>query len=220
MLLRCPACGFSREVPEERIPAGTRRIRCPKCAETFELPATDSQEAPERSGSIAAAGDAEFAAQPTVAAEAAVRYAGFWIRFVASIIDSFLVTGLQLLLVLVFGFATGALMNLGGYGENQIAGAVGITGQLFALVFAIFYYVFLTGYNGQTLGKKVMGIRVTDLDGSSRVGYGQAFIREVPGKFISTVLLGIGYLMVAFTRNKQGLHDRIAGTLVIRVRRP
>ena len=48
-------------------------------------------------------------------------------------------------------------------------------------------------------------------------GYGTAFLREVIGKFISSILLCIGYLMVAFDGQKQGLHDKIAGTYVIKL---
>ncbi len=232
MLIRCPHCIFSREVPEEQIPAGTTRIQCPKCKQRFDLPRVaevtevtepESAMAPVQEPEPAAPPepeaqemkDAEFNATAKPAAAGELRLAGFWIRVAASIIDSILVTMVQLLMVFIFGLATSALMDAGGYGDHQVAAAVGITGQLFAIFVALFYYVFMTGYCGQTLGKKAMGIRVVDIDGSP-IGYGCAFIREVPGKFISTVLLGIGYLMVAFTRKKQGLHDKIASTLVIR----
>jgi uncharacterized RDD family membrane protein YckC len=53
-------------------------------------------------------------------------------------------------------------------------------------------------------------------DGSP-IGYGRAALREVFGKFLSTLLLGIGYLMVAFDDRKQGLHDKIADTCVIKL---
>jgi len=59
-----------------------------------------------------------------------------------------------------------------------------------------------------------MGLKVTDLDGE-RIGVGKSFLRTI-GSFVSAVLLMVGYLMVAFTERKQGLHDKIAGTLVVR----
>jgi uncharacterized RDD family membrane protein YckC len=49
------------------------------------------------------------------------------------------------------------------------------------------------------------------------IGYGKAALREVLGKFVSGILLGIGYLMVAFDLQKQGLHDKIADTYVIKI---
>ena len=68
-----------------------------------------------------------------------------------------------------------------------------------------------------TFGKVVMGLQVTDLEGH-RITLKKATIRYA-AKFLSSVLLMIGYLMVAFTARKQGLHDKIAGTLVVRNRR-
>jgi uncharacterized RDD family membrane protein YckC len=65
-----------------------------------------------------------------------------------------------------------------------------------------------------TLGKMALGVRVTDLDGN-RIGFGKATGRHF-AKILSALILGIGFLMVAFTQRKQGLHDMLAGTLVMR----
>ncbi len=63
-----------------------------------------------------------------------------------------------------------------------------------------------------------MALRIKVIRASGEdVSYGRAFLREVPGKFLSGILLGIGYLMVAFDDQKQGLHDRIADTYVIKL---
>jgi uncharacterized RDD family membrane protein YckC len=63
-----------------------------------------------------------------------------------------------------------------------------------------------------------LGIRVTDLDGN-RIGFGKATGRYF-AKILSALILGIGFLMVAFTERKQGLHDMLAGTLVVRGEAP
>lgn len=65
-----------------------------------------------------------------------------------------------------------------------------------------------------TLGKMTFGLRVTDLDGG-RISFARATGRFF-GKYLSSLILCIGYLMVAFTEKKQALHDMLAGTLVIR----
>jgi uncharacterized RDD family membrane protein YckC len=65
-----------------------------------------------------------------------------------------------------------------------------------------------------TLGKKALGLEVTDLDGN-RISFGRATGRFF-AKFISAIILFIGYIMAGFTEKKQALHDIIAGTLVIR----
>jgi uncharacterized RDD family membrane protein YckC len=59
-------------------------------------------------------------------------------------------------------------------------------------------------------------IKVIRTDGSP-VTYGRAVLREVLGKFISSLLFGIGYLMVIFDNQKQGLHDKMADTYVIKL---
>ena len=64
-----------------------------------------------------------------------------------------------------------------------------------------------------TLGKRVMGLKVTDVDGD-QIGFGTATGRFL-GKMISGLILGIGYIMAAFTPKKQALHDMIAGTVIV-----
>ena len=65
-----------------------------------------------------------------------------------------------------------------------------------------------------TLGKKMFGLKVTDMAGN-KIGFGKANARYW-SKIISAIILLVGFLMVAFTKQKQGLHDIIAGTLVIK----
>ena len=64
-----------------------------------------------------------------------------------------------------------------------------------------------------TAGKLALGIKVTDMSGA-RVSFGRATGRHF-AKIISGFILGIGFLMVAFTKRKQGLHDLVAGCLVL-----
>jgi uncharacterized RDD family membrane protein YckC len=78
------------------------------------------------------------------------------------------------------------------------------------------YRVFFIGYCGQTPGKMAVRVKVIRTDGTD-VGYVRALLREVVGKFLSKLILGIGYLMVAFDSRKQGLHDKIADTYVVKI---
>jgi uncharacterized RDD family membrane protein YckC len=66
---------------------------------------------------------------------------------------------------------------------------------------------------GATLGKMALGLRVTDVAGR-RIGFGRASGRFF-AKFLSALILMIGYVMAGLTRRKQGLHDMIAGCLVV-----
>jgi len=94
--------------------------------------------------------------------------------------------------------------------------AVNMVIWLFGASISITYAVFFTGYCGQTPGKMALRIKVIRTDGS-QPSYGRAALREVLGKFVSSILLGIGYLMVIFDSQKQGLHDKIADTYVIKL---
>ena len=77
------------------------------------------------------------------------------------------------------------------------------------------YYAFLESSSWQgTLGKKALGLEVTDLQGR-RISFARASGRFF-GKFISVMILLIGFIMAGFTARKQALHDILAGCLVIR----
>ncbi|HSX48085.1 MAG TPA: RDD family protein [Candidatus Nanoarchaeia archaeon] len=148
---------------------------------------------------------------PVAAAASDVKYAGFWIRFVAAVIDSIAVgvvtTPLQRL------FSTGSTGPI----NSATTAYSGTDLMLVILSWAITltYYALLTSSSWQaTLGKKALGLKVTDVAGN-RLTPGKAFLRE-GAKIISAAVLLIGYIMAAFDSRKQALHDKIAGTLVVR----
>ena len=128
----------------------------------------------------------------SVAAYAEHPYGGFWIRVLAWLIDVVII-GLIVPLAMLSG------THVVGFGLGVFGGWL--------------YEALLTSSSMQaTLGKLILGLRVTDLQGQ-RISFGTATIRHF-AKYLSGLILGIGYLMVAFTDRKQGLHDMIAGTLV------
>jgi predicted Zn finger-like uncharacterized protein len=137
--------------------------------------------------------------------------AGFWVRVVAYMLDFFLLLIVQTVLSLLIGLTIGML----GFAAEDDP-AINIVIWLFGTALSIGYAVFFTGYCGQTPGKMALRIKVIRTDGTA-LTYGRAALREVLGKFVSGILLGVGYLMVAFDNNKQGLHDKIADTYVIKL---
>lgn len=205
MLITCPHCGFSKQIDQEQLPADITKVNCPKCKQSFAFQqAQEPTPQPETTAKRyqSNANEAEIDALPK---------AGFWMRLVATFIDAFVVFVLQFLLQ--------SLLALAGFAANGGEGAVGnmvILIQLFGFILSFIYYVFFTGYCGQTPGKMALRIKVIRRDGSA-LGYGRAAFREVPAKFISAIIFGIGYLMVAFDDQKQGLHDRMADTYVIKL---
>ena len=136
-------------------------------------------------------------AEAVVGYDTRAEYGGFWIRVVAYLIDA-------VILGIVGGILSAAIDN------ESVVG-------LITFVVGIAYFAGLESSARQaTLGKSVFGLKVTDLDGN-RISPLRAIGRYF-AKTLSGLILGIGYLMVAFTARKQGLHDLIASTLVMRTR--
>lgn len=217
MNIECPHCQFSKEIADDKLPPLPAKVTCPQCSEQFTLEAPNVviEEEPLLTEDATMPTTAPVPPTPPVAQPATATAmedvpAGFWVRVLASIIDS------VLLQVIGFGMGFGMQMVLGGTMDPEADPTVALLMLAMGMVLSIAYYVFFTGYNGQTPGKMALRIKVIHNDGGG-VGYGQAFVREVIGKFFSGVLLCIGYLMVAFRADKRGLHDLMARTRVIKV---
>mgnify|MGYP001176811683 CR=1 FL=1 len=86
---------------------------------------------------------------------------------------------------------------------------------LFFLALTIGYFTYFHGATGRTPGKMILGLKVIGEDGTP-LTFGAAFLRSV-GYLISSVVLNLGFLWVAFDKKKQGWHDKIAGTTIVRV---
>lgn len=127
-------------------------------------------------------------------------YAGFWLRFVAYIIDAIIV---MIPTYLIYGTIGGSFIE-----PNIFARLIGV-------VIAVGYFVYLESSEKQaTFGKQAMGIVVTDLHGN-RISVANALGRYF-AKILSALILLIGFIMAGFTEKKQALHDMIASTLVVK----
>ena len=93
---------------------------------------------------------------------------------------------------------------------------VAVVGVVSNIFFHAAYYIVLHGATGQTIGKLIVGVRVSTLEGT-RVSYAAAFIRWL-GYFLSGITLFIGYLLAGVRTDKRALHDLIAWTQVVYVR--
>lgn len=139
-----------------------------------------------------------------------MRYAGFWKRVAALLID----TVLTMLVGGLIGAMIGLVIAVSAKGVDIQSAAMEGVFNLIGLVIGWVYFASMESSSYQaTLGKMALGIRVCDLDGN-RVSFGRASGRHF-AKILSAVLLLVGYVMAAFTAKKQGLHDMIASTLVI-----
>lgn len=141
-------------------------------------------------------------------------YANFGQRLAAYLIDWVLMALVFCPIGVAFG-AAGALVGERGGDSAQLAesGAQALV-NLISVVVGWLYYALLESSSWQgTVGKKLLGIRVTDMDGR-RIGFGRATGRYF-AKIISSIICLVGFIMVGFTEKRQGLHDMLAGTLVL-----
>ena len=135
-----------------------------------------------------------------------VKYAGFWRRFIAIHIDLFVIFTIQFCLYAALSAVDAVLVE-------TFSGALNLS-------YLVVYWLYFAGmecstYQG-TLGKVLVGIIVTDTEGN-RISFLRATGRNA-GKILSSLIFGIGYLLAAFTKRKQALHDMPANCLVIRER--
>jgi uncharacterized RDD family membrane protein YckC len=148
--------------------------------------------------------------------------AAFWQRAIAFVIDLFVIVLANMFLVIPLATILGLRESKG---TNEVRstfvmfllGAYLVT-TIVAIIAAWLYYAYMESSPKQgTLGKMLLGIRVTDMDGG-RVDFKTASIRFF-GKIISTALAGAGFIMAPFTPHYQALHDVIAKTMVVRYKK-
>jgi uncharacterized RDD family membrane protein YckC len=144
-----------------------------------------------------------------------LRYAGFWRRFLATFIDGLLCyVIIGLITAIIAGISAGVSSETQ---ENWQAMQLMLMNviTIVSIIGAWLYFAFLESSDAQaTLGKRAVAIKVTDIQGQ-RISFGKASGRFW-GKSISTFIMGIGFLLAAFTGKKQALHDFMARTLVVR----
>jgi len=143
----------------------------------------------------AKSGASKFAVEEST--KSSGNYAGFWVRFFAAFID-----GLILLIPFAFCIALA--------GTNNI-----LLGYFLIWIIGFGYFAFLeSSARKATYGKEALGLIVVNIDGT-QLTFTQASLRYI-GKLASALILYIGFIMIGFTEKKQGLHDMIAKTLVIK----
>jgi uncharacterized RDD family membrane protein YckC len=138
-----------------------------------------------------------------------LEYGGFWIRVGAAIIDSLLVVCITL--PIVFAIYGRAYLDKAGF----VAGTADFLVSWVAPSVAV---VLFWLYRQATPGKMLLSLRVVDAKTGGSLTVAQSIVRYL-GYFVSTIPLGLGLIWVAFDPRKQGWHDKLAGTVVVRSRR-
>lgn len=184
----CPKCGAQND---------EQAAFCSKCGTAVEKPQT----------ATAATGTG----YPGI-----TEYAGFWKRLAAAIIDGLIMVPVNLVVQVPFDispFSPGLGPDATIDDFTTYLTRIGIASAVTFVLTWLYYALMESSKYRATLGKLVLGIVVTDMDGQ-RISFGRATGRYF-AKIISQIILFIGYLMIAFTEKKQGLHDIIADTLVV-----
>ena len=165
----------------------------------------------------------EPAMQPLAVTPITPKFAGFWVRALAYSIDGLLLQLVSIVLVVLLALlthgagdrVTATLPRFEAYSITWLIGG-GVMWAGNALLTWLWFTVAESSRWQATPGKKIVGIKVTDEYGE-RISFARANGRYW-SKILSGLLLCIGFLMVAFSQKKQGLHDKIAGTLVVRAK--
>ena len=151
-------------------------------------------------------------------------FGGFWIRFLAIIIDTVIVGVVSGIITIPLGLAMGGVgLTLGRNPDPSqvlaalpaLMGLLGITG-LVRLALSLGYEVYFLSTKGATPGKMALGLKVTRADGSP-VSAGLAAGRYF-ARILSSLTLCIGFIIAGFDREKRSLHDHICGTRVVYTR--
>ncbi|HUA62714.1 MAG TPA: RDD family protein [Verrucomicrobiae bacterium] len=195
----CSECG--RQTPPEELARFGDRLVCSYCKNTYAQKLREG-----------------------VAPMTAMQYGGFWMRFVAMLIDGIILAiPIGILEVVVFG-AMG--MSMARLGDNPNPEDVfAMLGPLFAMIglvslislaLGVSYETFFVVKYGATPGKMALGLKVVRPDGTM-LTMGRAAGRYF-AKMLSGMIMYIGYIMAGFDDEKRGLHDRICDTRVIKAR--
>lgn len=162
------------------------------------------------------------------------KYGGFWVRFLAALIDyvilSFICFILAVILIVAIVFIVGSdsflsdpstFSSVNLIQNNRLPEGAETTISIFAILFNIVVMVifwlyealFVSSYKQATPGKLALRLKVTDMEGN-KLTFGRATGRYF-GKYLSAFILYIGFIVAAFTEKKQALHDMIASTVVM-----
>ena len=138
-------------------------------------------------------------------------YAGFFVRLAAYIVDTVIVWAAMLIVRIPVWVTT--ISSPDNFLVKDFIFQYSIKDILFYIMQAA-YFVMLTYFTGSTLGKKLFQIRVVSAE-DRKMTFFEVTFRETVGRFLSALILSIGYIMIAIDKKKRGLHDILSDTNVV-----
>jgi uncharacterized RDD family membrane protein YckC len=184
----CVNCG--KEIPSES-------SFCPNC------------------GTPVGAGAGPQKAAPRPATAGTGNYADLFQRIVSAIIDG-IITGVVVgVLAMVLSFGSFSMVGMQRWGSMSPWAWMWMPWMWVLSLIPLSYYIYFEGTSGQTIGKKVMNIRVVKADGSP-CDFVSAFLRNIL-RFIDSLVIGlVGIIVIAVTEKRQRIGDIVAGTVVVK----
>jgi len=140
--------------------------------------------------------------------------AGFFGRFVAWFIDGFMIGILAWIVMLVFGGIIGLTSGTDSGFLSFIAGTMALLMMVIIFLFQFLYFGYFWSKNGQSIGMKLLNMKVVSQDGGS-LSFLKAGLRGTVGYWISGIIFGLGYIWAAFDAEKEAWHDKIFDTWVV-----
>lgn len=144
-----------------------------------------------------------------------MNYAGFFSRFIAWVLDGIIVSILAWLLGLILSPIIASTSDAGNGMFGLIIGILGLFLLLFLLFFQFVYFGYFWSKNGQSLGMKLVNIRVVRSSEDTPLSFLRAGLRGTVGYWISGFIFGLGYIWAAFDADKETWHDKLFDTWVI-----
>ena len=144
-----------------------------------------------------------------------IKFAGFWIRFAAFIIDWIIIFGAFIALAAVFGVIGSAAGTQGSEAKQAFQSINSIIWPFIAVSWMLFtqaYFIYFNHTTGQTIGKRALGLQV--IKGYNGLNWTDSVVRHLV-YMLNLAILTIGFWWMAFDKEKQGFHDKAAGTHVI-----
>jgi uncharacterized RDD family membrane protein YckC len=139
--------------------------------------------------------------------------AGFGKRFLASLVDALILGVVGSLIGKIFG--QDVFKSTTVEGTASVSYSIGGAAAGISVLINLAYYTFFEGgASGQTLGKKLLGIRVIDFKNGGAIGYGRALIRYI-GRIVSAIPCLLGYFWMLWDKEKQTWHDKFATSIVV-----
>lgn len=144
------------------------------------------------------------------------QYASFISRFLAVLIDGFIIVIISVIISIPFVILNIALTIQFKEGAALISIMITSIQQFVNIVIGVAYSVYFIGKRGQTPGKMILKLKVVNIGTPNPPGFIRAFLREIIGKPISAFFFLLGFFWAIWDSKKQTWHDKIAGTVVIK----